>query len=133
VVNHVTRLGSNGAQDSGFAVGKGFNDTVQSLIRCADGTIVAGGLFTSYNGVTANRIVRLLAAPGAPYPTLRFGIAGTSLTMHWPVAFGSYQLQVSPTLTGSFTNFNTTLSTNGTDFSATVSPAGGAHFFRLRK
>ena len=133
VVNHVTRLGSGGLPDSGFAVGSGFNDAVQCLIRCADGTMVAGGLFTSYNGTTANRIARLLAAPGAPYPTLRFGTTSPSLSLLWPAALGGYQLQASPTLTAAFTNFNATLSTNGADISATISPGNDAQFFRLRK
>lgn len=133
VVNHITRLGTNGAPDATFSAGTGFNDAVQSLIRCADGTIVVGGLFTSYNGATANRIARIVAAPGAPYPRVQFGTAGATLTLQWPAVLGSYQLQASPGLASGFTNFTGTLSTNGGTISTSLPLNGAARFFRLKK
>jgi uncharacterized delta-60 repeat protein len=132
-LNHVARLGTNGLQDMTFNIGSGFNDTVQSLVACSDGTLVAGGLFTNYNGTAANRIARLLAAPGAPYPRLRFTQAGNSLTLRWPLAAAEFHLQVSPTLGTAFTNLVTGLTTNGADVSATVTIGGGTRYFRLKK
>jgi hypothetical protein len=133
VVNHIVRLQTNGVQDASFVVGTGFNGAIQSLICCADGTLVAGGLFTSYNGVTANRVARLIAAQVGPDPTLRFATLGGSLVLQWPAALGSYQLQTSPALDVPFTNLNTLLVTNGNDISASISPTRNNRFFRLKK
>lgn len=50
---------SAGALDLGFGVGSGFDNSVFSVARQADGKIIAVGAFTHYKGVSANRIVRL--------------------------------------------------------------------------
>ena len=56
----ITRLNSDGSIDSSFFVGTGFNDTVQVITVSNDGSdIYAGGRFTSYDGDTSNRIIRL--------------------------------------------------------------------------
>lgn len=60
-VNRIVRLNGNGTVDSGFVVGTGFNDTVYSIVRNADGKIYVGGDFTTYKGTTVNGIVRLNA------------------------------------------------------------------------
>jgi hypothetical protein len=125
---YVARLQTDGVQDASFKVGTGFNGTIQSLIRCADGTMVAGGLFTSYNGVTANRIVRLLASAGGSDPRLGFATSGSALTLQWPATYGNYQLQATPALGTALTNLNTILATNGADISATILQPGHAFF-----
>ena len=55
------RLNSDGSRDSAFNIGSGFDDLVWSIVPAADGTgdIYVGGYFTTYNGVSANHIVRL--------------------------------------------------------------------------
>jgi uncharacterized delta-60 repeat protein len=58
-VNYMVRLNSNGTIDTTFNTGLGFNSSVQSIALQADGKIIVAGFFTSYNGVTVNRIVRL--------------------------------------------------------------------------
>ena len=131
-LNHIARLGTNGSQDASFSIASGFNDTIQSLISCADGTLVAGGLFTSYNGTSANRIARLIASPGAPYPKLRFALSGNLLTLQWPLAVANFQLQASAALGTTFTNLSALLTTNGVDVSATQPINGSAVFFGLR-
>lgn len=133
VVNHIARLGTNGAPDASFSAGTGFNDAVQSIIRCADGTLVIGGLFTSYNGLPANRIARLIDAPGAPYPHLLFGTSAGSLTLQWPAVLGSFQLQSSPTLAATFTNLTVPLTTNGATISVTLPIRGNSQLFRLKR
>lgn len=47
--------------DPSFAIGTGFGNTVMDMALQPDGKIVAGGLFTTYKGLTRNRIARLNA------------------------------------------------------------------------
>ena len=57
--NHIIRLNSDGSIDGSFNIGTGFNNVVQTLDIQSDGKIIVGGIFTIYNEVSANRIVRL--------------------------------------------------------------------------
>jgi uncharacterized delta-60 repeat protein len=59
--NHIVRLNSDGTVDSSFAVGTGFDSLVLALAPASDnsGDIYVGGTFTSYNGTSSNRIIRL--------------------------------------------------------------------------
>jgi uncharacterized delta-60 repeat protein len=49
----------DGSLDFSFNPGTGFNDYVYSILLQPDGKILAGGHFTSYNGVGRHRIIRL--------------------------------------------------------------------------
>lgn len=55
----IARLNSDGTLDLPFYPGTGFNDRVYSISLQNDGKIIVGGWFTSFNGTTQNRIVRL--------------------------------------------------------------------------
>ncbi len=57
--SHLVRLHGDGAVDETFEVGSGANACVFALNRQSDGKILIGGSFTSYNGISANHIVRL--------------------------------------------------------------------------
>jgi len=59
--NRIARLNSDGTLDTTFAtnVGTGFDNTIQHITLAPDGKILVGGVFTTFNGVTANRIARL--------------------------------------------------------------------------
>lgn len=57
--NRIIRLDSDGSLDSSFNVGTGFDDAPFTLAIQADGKIIAGGDFITYNGDSASRIVRL--------------------------------------------------------------------------
>jgi len=58
---YLARLLPSGQLDPSFAtVGTGFNERVQALLVQADGKIVVGGDFTSYNGQPCNHFARLL-------------------------------------------------------------------------
>ena len=63
--NNLIRLNANGSRDATFATGTGFNNSVLSVVRSvvvqADGKVLVGGEFTTYNGTAANRLVRLNA------------------------------------------------------------------------
>jgi len=63
--NRLIRLNANGSPDAGFATGTGFNNGVTSVAVQADGQVLAGGFFASYNGTTANSLLRL-NADGSP-------------------------------------------------------------------
>ncbi len=57
--NRLIRLNTNGTVDSSFAIGTAANSTVYAITIQSDGKILVGGSFNSFNGVTANRIIRL--------------------------------------------------------------------------
>jgi uncharacterized delta-60 repeat protein len=64
-VNGIVRLNSDGTRDTAFTTntGTGFsgvdNLPVQSIAIQSDGKIIVGGDFTTFNGATANGIIRL--------------------------------------------------------------------------
>ncbi|WP_394775695.1 T9SS sorting signal type C domain-containing protein [Flavobacterium sp.] len=59
VANKIARLFPNGNIDTSFNSGSGFNEDVNTMILQPDGKIILGGKFTDYNGIIANRIIRL--------------------------------------------------------------------------
>ncbi|TVQ77493.1 MAG: T9SS C-terminal target domain-containing protein [Flavobacteriales bacterium] len=61
VRNRIAILNPNGTLDMTFNPGAGFNDRVTSIAIQPDGKFIVGGWFTSFNGTTVNRIVRLNA------------------------------------------------------------------------
>jgi uncharacterized delta-60 repeat protein len=60
-VNRIVRLNSDGTMDTSFTTNTGtaFNSTVNCIAVQSDGKIIVGGLFTTFNETTVNRIVRL--------------------------------------------------------------------------
>lgn len=59
-VNRIIRLNPDGSPDPGFDVGTGFNGVPTVIALQPDGKVLVGGLFSTYNGQGASRIVRLL-------------------------------------------------------------------------
>jgi uncharacterized delta-60 repeat protein len=59
IENHIIRLNTDANKDSSFNTGKGFNNNVITTAIQADGKIIVGGAFTSYNGINENKIIRL--------------------------------------------------------------------------
>jgi uncharacterized delta-60 repeat protein len=57
--NHIARLNSDGSPDTSFNPGVGANNYVQAIALQADGKILIGGAFTTYNAVGRNRVARL--------------------------------------------------------------------------
>ncbi|MFC6245231.1 T9SS sorting signal type C domain-containing protein [Flavobacterium psychroterrae] len=55
----IARLLPDGSIDTSFNSGSGFNEDVNSMILQPNGKIILGGKFTDYNGISANRIIRL--------------------------------------------------------------------------
>lgn len=60
-VKKIIRLLANGDLDTSFNIGTNPNDTPNLLLLQTDGKLVVGGDFTTFNGVTANKLVRLNA------------------------------------------------------------------------
>ena len=58
-ISRIARLNSDGSIDTGFSVGTGFNNVINTIIIQSDGKIIAAGAFTTYNGTSINRIIRL--------------------------------------------------------------------------
>ncbi|MDX1907207.1 MAG: hypothetical protein SF053_09255 [Bacteroidia bacterium] len=57
--NYIARINANGSLDTGFNPGTGASFYVYALSLQADGKILIGGDFTSYNGTTRNRLARI--------------------------------------------------------------------------
>lgn len=59
VRNRIARINADGTLDNSFNVGTGLNNYPLTTLCQPNGKILVGGNFTTYNGSTANRIVRL--------------------------------------------------------------------------
>jgi uncharacterized delta-60 repeat protein len=57
--NRIIRLNTDGSIDTNFNIGTGFNSSINDIKLQSDGKILVGGTFTSYNGQTKNKIIRL--------------------------------------------------------------------------
>jgi len=57
--NYIIRLNSNGSKDTSFDSSIGFNNWVYTIVIQNDEKILVGGQFTTYQGQTNNRIIRL--------------------------------------------------------------------------
>ncbi|MGV9004471.1 T9SS type A sorting domain-containing protein [Flavobacterium sp.] len=57
--NKIARLNTDGTLDVSFNPGSGANNNVRSSSIQTNGQIIIGGMFTSYNGTTKNRITRI--------------------------------------------------------------------------
>lgn len=57
--NRIIMLNSDGTRDTGFNIGTGFNGLVLTVYIQTDNKILIGGAFTTYSGITSNRIIRL--------------------------------------------------------------------------
>ena len=57
--SNIIRLNSDGSKDTSFVTGSGFDNSVNSIEIQNDGKILLGGVFYFYQGISANRIIRL--------------------------------------------------------------------------
>ncbi len=57
--NSIVRINSDGSVDTSFDPGTGTTSQIRSISIQADGKILIGGSFTSFNGIARNRIARL--------------------------------------------------------------------------
>ena len=78
-MNRIARLNADGTLDTNFIanVGAGANNTVEGIAVQADNRIVLVGLFSQFNNLTCNRIVRLLPN-GVVDASINFGDGANS-------------------------------------------------------
>jgi uncharacterized delta-60 repeat protein len=76
----IVRLNADGTLDTSFVVGTGTDGGVLTLALQADGKILVGGVFTTYNSVAGNNLVRL-NTDGSRDTTLVTG-TGPNSTVH---------------------------------------------------
>lgn len=70
----IIRLNPDGTRDASFDTGTGFNSTAQVIVPLSDGSIIVGGAFATFNGVsTPSRLVKL-SATGALDPNFHTNI-----------------------------------------------------------
>lgn len=96
----IARLNRNGSFDASFVTGTGFNSWVYTLVPQADGKILAGGDFSTYNGGARNRLVRL-NGNGSVDTGFNIGSAANN----WVYAI-TWQPEGRITAAGGFTTFN---------------------------
>ena len=58
-VNNLIRLNLDGSIDNTFNIGSNFNDYVTSIAIDNDDNLYVVGNFTTYSGITCNRIIKL--------------------------------------------------------------------------
>jgi uncharacterized delta-60 repeat protein len=100
--NRIARLNSDGSLDTTFDVGTGANFTVQTTSIQSDGKVIIGGVFTSYNGTSQNRIARL-NSDGSLDTTFDVGTGANS-----NVLTTSIQSDGKVIIGGEFTSYNGT-------------------------
>ncbi len=98
----IARINADGSLDPAFDPGSGANNTVYALARQPDGKILVGGSFTTFNGATANRIVRLL--PDGSRDTTFAPASGANGTINAILLQPDGRIVVG----GAFTTFNNT-------------------------
>jgi uncharacterized delta-60 repeat protein len=124
--NRLIRLNADGTVDNTFNIGTGFNDWVHAIAVQTDGKILVGGDFTTFNGATVGRFVRL-NADGS-----RDNTYGTGTGFNAAVRDVAIQPDGKALYVGDFTTFNgvtTTriarLETDGTKDTGFIYQAGG--------
>jgi uncharacterized delta-60 repeat protein len=70
------RLNPDGSLDTGFDIGAGFNDLVILIVLQADGKILVGGDFNSFDGNPANCLARLIELSGDIYTPVNIYYTG---------------------------------------------------------
>ncbi|MEN9573244.1 MAG: hypothetical protein RL514_1099 [Verrucomicrobiota bacterium] len=75
--NRIARLTTAGAVDVAFDPGAGFDDYVNAAVVQPDGKLVLVGGFTTFNGLLANRIIRL-TPDGSVDTAINFGLGANN-------------------------------------------------------
>jgi uncharacterized delta-60 repeat protein len=113
--NYITKLNTDGSVDTSFVVGSGFNIAVFAITLDSSGKVYVGGVFTTYKGSAANRIIKL-NTDGSVDTTFATGTGfnGSVNTITLDSANGKlYAGGVFTTYKGSSSNYITKLNTDG--------------------
>jgi len=98
--NSIVRINQDGTTDNTFNSGTGFDSIVNCIAIQPNGQILVGGYFTTYNGGTANRIIRL-NSDGSKDTSFVYG-TGFNNTTNQILLLSNGQMYVS----GSFNSYN---------------------------
>lgn len=100
VRGRLMRLNSDYSIDTSFNMGVGFNSDIYAVVPLPDGDVYVGGSFTTLNGVSVNRIVRL-NADGSRDTAFNVGTGLNNIVyaMAWDSAMADLYL------TGAFTTY----------------------------
>ena len=129
VVTDVFKLTPNGVLDTSFNVGTGPNNNVKDIEIDYQNKVLIGGLFTSYNGVTANRLIRLSSngsiycppsPTSTPTPTATIGSSSTPT----PTPTGTPAVTPTSTPTGTPAITQTSTPTGTPAVTPTSTPTG---------
>ena len=99
-INRIARINPNGTLDATFNPGTGANRQVLVAKVQADGKIIIGGNFTSFNGQSRNRVTRL-NDDGSLDPTFNVGVGCNAFCVAIAIQADNQIL-----LGGSFTGYN---------------------------
>jgi len=100
--NRIVKVNNtDGTRDPNFDIGTGFNFEVNTLALDDEGNLYCGGVFTSYNGTSLNRIAKLNAVTGALDTNFTIG-SGFSSTVYDIVVSDNQRIFVA----GAFTSYN---------------------------
>ncbi|GAA4005035.1 delta-60 repeat domain-containing protein [Hymenobacter fastidiosus] len=105
-VGNLVRLNANGSTDASFVTGAGTNGQIRTFAVQADGKVLVGGTFTTFNGQTVGNIVRLLS--NGPLDASFTAGAGFNFQVFSLLiqTNGGTQLNGSILASGSFTQYN---------------------------
>lgn len=98
--NRIVRLLANGGVDLSFNPAGGFNNDATAVALQADGKIIVGGVFTSFNGTSSARLLRL-NADGSLDLSFKVGLGPASAPSRILIQRDGKVL-----VAGSFTSFN---------------------------
>lgn len=99
-VNRFVKLNSDGSIDNTFNIGTGFSSTVNGITVLPDNKILVTGSFTSYSGISANRVIRL-NSDGSVDNTFN-SVPGANQTVYNSVVLSNGRYA----FTGTFTGFD---------------------------
>lgn len=101
ITPYLCRLFQDGSKDTSFNLGTSFNGKVYCSLIQPDGKIILGGSFTTFNGISANRLIRL-NSDGSIDTTFNTLVAASS-----GIVYGlALQTNGSVVIVGSFTKYN---------------------------
>ncbi len=102
---NLIRLNADGSRDASFGVANGANGIIWAIALQTDGKIVIAGNFTTYSGVTVNRICRL-NSNGSFDPTFNPGIGFSGTPLGTSVYDIKIQTDGKVLAVGTFTSYN---------------------------
>jgi uncharacterized delta-60 repeat protein len=126
--NYITRVNTNGSLDTSFVIGTGFQGmgsakAVNAIALSADGKIITGGNFTSFNGRSRNNIAQLNA--NGSLDTLFSPGVGTDLAVNAVLISSNGQVIVG----GNFSTYNNVVRTRIAKVnSSSILPVTWSHF-----